>query len=181
MNYYEKYRQTINNKIEVEKTGNTKVDQIINKRFYKLLFRNCSKCSKSKEIENFKVYRKRTKILFENICLECRPKPTIPLLKVNKSGIKFNHDKITTNKLKTRESHIRGKYGIDMNDYRNMIIKQDGLCKICNDTVGLNIDHCHETGKVRGLLCMTCNLMLGYARDNKQLLESGIKYLENYD
>ncbi len=41
----------------------------------------------------------------------------------------------------------------------------------------LCVDHCHVTGKVRGLLCVSCNLMLGYANDNTQVLANLIKYL----
>ena len=42
----------------------------------------------------------------------------------------------------------------------------------------LAVDHCHKTGKIRGLLCSTCNLMIGNAYDNPEILRSGANYLE---
>lgn len=73
--------------------------------------------------------------------------------------------------------------------YEKMLSEQNGLCKICNKpeermnrkkdkVMRLVVDHCHETNKIRGLLCHTCNLMLGYSRDNKDILEMAIIYLE---
>jgi hypothetical protein len=64
-----------------------------------------------------------------------------------------------------------------------MFTKQDGRCKICNIVQeelikALAVDHCHTTGKVRGLLCRECNLMLGNANDNIENLKAAIAYLE---
>jgi hypothetical protein len=58
---------------------------------------------------------------------------------------------------------------------------QDHKCKICKMKADLHnelcVDHCHKTGKVRGLLCRQCNTGLGNFRDNTELLKSAIKYL----
>jgi hypothetical protein len=76
------------------------------------------------------------------------------------------------------------RYGITKEEYDRLNTKQGGLCAICGtDTPGRNhqtlyIDHDHSTGKVRGLLCCDCNLLLGYAKDNKTVLLKSIKYLE---
>ncbi len=68
-----------------------------------------------------------------------------------------------------------------------MLNKQNSLCAICHgpetrrNQYGLcllHIDHNHETGKVRGLLCHKCNSLLGYSRENKEILKSSINYLE---
>jgi hypothetical protein len=75
-------------------------------------------------------------------------------------------------------------YGITKEEYDILNTKQGGLCAICGtDKPGRNhqtlyIDHDHSTGKVRGLLCCDCNLLLGYAKDNKTVLLESIKYLE---
>jgi hypothetical protein len=76
------------------------------------------------------------------------------------------------------------KYGITNNDYNEMFDQQKGCCKICfihqkELKTKLFIDHDHKTGKVRGLLCNSCNLVLGFAKDNINILEESIKYLKN--
>lgn len=56
---------------------------------------------------------------------------------------------------------------------------QANQCAICGvNTVNLNLDHCHETGKIRGLLCRPCNTGLGMFRDNVEVLGSAMAYLE---
>ena len=76
------------------------------------------------------------------------------------------------------------RYGITKEEYDRLNTEQSGLCAICGtDVPGRNhltlyIDHDHKTGKVRGLLCCDCNLLLGYAKDDKTVLLKSIKYLE---
>lgn len=75
-----------------------------------------------------------------------------------------------------------------VDSYNDLLFSQDGLCAICKnpESVGarnggvrnLAVDHCHETGEVRGLLCHHCNVGLGHFKDNIKLLENSIKYLE---
>lgn len=84
-----------------------------------------------------------------------------------------------------RENHVRLEYGLSSEEYQRLIDRQNGRCAICERTpLGtshvektLHVDHGHETGRVRGLLCRDCNLMLGFARDNKRFLQKGIWYL----
>lgn len=63
-----------------------------------------------------------------------------------------------------------------------MLDDQGGVCAICSkeDAAGkrLAVDHCHETGKVRGLLCLKCNTVLGKMNDEVNLLKKAIAYLE---
>ena len=64
-------------------------------------------------------------------------------------------------------------------EYLEMLETQDGNCAICKiEQDPLYVDHDHETGKVRGLLCEQCNFLLGNAKDNLGVLASAIKYLE---
>jgi hypothetical protein len=74
------------------------------------------------------------------------------------------------------------KYGISAQDYDILFEKQDGRCAICRKKTDkrLSIDHDHNTGKVRALLCNSCNLMLGFARDNKTILRLAIDYLKRF-
>lgn len=75
------------------------------------------------------------------------------------------------------------KYGITQSQYEQMVINQQNKCAICNNPPisfkpVLYIDHCHTTGKVRGLLCHFCNAGIGMLKDNPDLLRKAITYLE---
>lgn len=69
------------------------------------------------------------------------------------------------------------KYGITREEYERLVDKQSNKCKICNKVAKLSIDHCHESGVVRGLLCTQCNSGLGLFKDNTEFLSSAIEYL----
>lgn len=75
-------------------------------------------------------------------------------------------------------------FGITMVDYNRMLKEQNGVCAICFKECGrhlrLSVDHCHKTGKVRGLLCMRCNLALGALDDNVDRMRMALKYMENF-
>lgn len=69
-------------------------------------------------------------------------------------------------------------YGITEQQYLDMIEAQGGVCAICKrDMKRPQIDHCHTTGKVRGVLCSACNGALGKFQDNPEILKVAIEYL----
>jgi hypothetical protein len=80
------------------------------------------------------------------------------------------------------------RYGVTKEQYESMVAAQNNLCAICNRPEkdvhqsgrlkSLSIDHCHKTGKVRGLLCFACNSSIGKFDDDVDLLRSAIRYLE---
>jgi len=62
-------------------------------------------------------------------------------------------------------SWLRRKYGLEVADYEAMLAAQNGLCALCGGPPGkyrMAVDHCHQTGRVRGLLCNGCNRSLGW-------------------
>jgi len=81
-------------------------------------------------------------------------------------------------RVRRRRSQV-STYGISMADYDLMLRRQGGVCAICKrkPDKGLCVDHCHATKRVRKLLCLGCNSMLGFARDNPDLLDAGSAYL----
>ena len=88
------------------------------------------------------------------------------------------------NKDRSRAYSLKALYGLSQEKYVAMLVQQNGACQICkthqsNFKRKLFVDHCHETGKVRGLLCQYCNTMLGNAKDNVLVLQSAINYLAN--
>ena len=95
-----------------------------------------------------------------------------------------------------KDRELKKVFGISIEDYLALLKSQDHKCLICrvncqvlignrakkNKTgrvvVAFVVDHCHETGKIRGLLCDRCNLLLGQAEDNPTLLLRAIQYLK---
>jgi hypothetical protein len=83
---------------------------------------------------------------------------------------------------RVREANRRALYGLEPADFDAMLENQAGLCAVCckamtpgNDT---NIDHCHETGRIRGLLCRRCNSGLGHLQDSLLFVSGAAVYLQ---
>lgn len=73
-------------------------------------------------------------------------------------------------------------YNLTADDYEAILNEQEGLCKICRGVLEKpHIDHCHTTGKVRGILCGHCNAGLGFFRDNPEFLRAAASYVEEAD
>lgn len=88
-------------------------------------------------------------------------------------------------KLKWRENQLKQKYGITLKIYDDMLNNQNAKCAICNIQPDygrglLHVDHCHDTGKIRQLLCHHCNCALGGFRDNVEILKNAINYLKKH-
>lgn len=72
-------------------------------------------------------------------------------------------------------------YGLSPEAYNKMLTIQDNKCCICECVMDEpHVDHCHENGKVRGLLCTRCNVLIGMAKDKTQTLASAIEYLSKH-
>lgn len=98
-----------------------------------------------------------------------------------------NRDKVLK---QSRERHLKKNYNLDSNQYFDLIKKQNNCCAICNkpehrllktgDIKPLSVDHNHNTGEVRALLCNDCNALLGFAKENIGVLKNAIQYLQEY-
>lgn len=81
-----------------------------------------------------------------------------------------------------RAVHLRNKYGMTLDDYDVMLRSQSGKCAICRkkpeEGALLQVDHCHKTGRIRGLLCWRCNRAIGYLMDSPRFARSAADYLE---
>jgi hypothetical protein len=96
-------------------------------------------------------------------------------------------DRSKTDNHKTPEAtwkrHIKAKFGINENAYHDLVESQGNRCGICRTDSPSSkhgkwsIDHCHSTGKIRGLLCQSCNKGLGLFRDNVAFLQQAVQYL----
>ena len=93
--------------------------------------------------------------------------------------------------LGNRERRLKWTYGLEYKDYASMYAHQNGQCMICCKKIakykgkdGVEVacvDHDHESGQVRGLLCRSCNVGLGHFRDDPLLLDAAIEYLIEND
>lgn len=76
------------------------------------------------------------------------------------------------------------KFGVSGDNLTKLILEQDELCAICNKKCSqgkrLSLDHDHDTGQIRGLLCASCNLALGGFNDSPDILKKALKYLEKW-
>jgi len=101
--------------------------------------------------------------------------------KKDNSGI--NNGRFIDDGLNALERHKVKQYNLTPEEYLELKQSQDCKCKICgkeekNNKKALAIDHCHTTGKVRGLLCDTCNRGIGYLKDDISILKKAIEYLK---
>lgn len=113
----------------------------------------CKHCGLSKDVSEF-VKNKSCKKGYVTTCKKCKYKKYPPT---------------KDQKHKAWVRNIKRYYGITPNDYNRMYEDQKGCCKVCGTQSGntkFHIDHCHTTGKVRGLLCGPCNRALGLLNDN---------------
>lgn len=93
----------------------------------------------------------------------------------------------TVMKQKFKEWHLRRKYGLSIAQLEAMIADQGGRCAICRSSFSArrwgggrdaaHVDHCHETGRVRGIICAVCNRGLGLLGDTEQSLQQALGYL----
>jgi hypothetical protein len=91
-----------------------------------------------------------------------------------------NKEKIASLALKF---NLKRNYGISVESFNEMVEKQNGKCLICGNTNGtmrLCVDHCHKTGKIRGLLCGKCNNGLGCFNDDINKMQLAIEYIRKY-
>ena len=84
-----------------------------------------------------------------------------------------------------RRSYLKRKYGVTPEWYDEVLAAQGGGCDICGkpprDDISLHVDHDHESGALRGLLCFSCNNLLGDVRDDGALLSRAAAYLDRHD
>lgn len=117
--------------------------------------KKCTKCSEVKPLSAF--YWRAARSTYYPECKDCR-------------------DTVA------RAHALRRKYGLTVEAYEQMKSARDGCCDICKEPERQNkdlaVDHCHSTGKVRGLLCSNCNTGIGKLRDDPAVIRSAADYLE---
>jgi hypothetical protein len=134
----------------------------------------CTVCKAEKALSEFPMRKTHRPGKPVSQCTACR-------VIYNKTYRKNNKERVLEIE---RKSRLKMVYGITVEQYEAMLVKQEGKCAICSTkkpgsrTKMFFIDHCHTTGQVRGLLCMRCNTGLGLFLDNQKILLNAISYLQ---
>jgi Recombination endonuclease VII len=81
----------------------------------------------------------------------------------------------------SRHYHLMRRYGIGADEFDELVRRQGGVCVICGRPDPEHVDHDHDTGAVRGILCFNCNGGLGQFRDSRDALRAAAEYLEAHD
>lgn len=162
----------------------------------------CTKCKEDKPESDF-YRRSSTKKGYTSHCKKCcsvwAAENQELVKKARQKWLDSNYDKAKESKKKYKISNreklksdyrtwrLKNQYGITDEDYSRMLEQQNGVCIICGKpeirvqhgkVQPLTIDHNHETGKIRGLLCFKCNTAIGKLNDDVALLERAILYLK---
>ena len=87
------------------------------------------------------------------------------------------YKKTDQGKIADKRWRLKKRYGMSVDAWDSMYQEQNGLCKICKASPVQHTDHCHTTGKIRGLLCHKCNAGLGMFNDDPELFTKAIAYL----
>ena len=92
-----------------------------------------------------------------------------------------NHDKI---RAQVKAAKFRRKYGITPEQADHMLVAQGGVCAICKTSEwtksGPSVDHCHESNRVRAILCNRCNAAIGFAKEDPARLRAAAVYIEHH-
>ena len=81
----------------------------------------------------------------------------------------------------SRHYHLKRRYGIGADDFDALVVQQGGVCAICGREAPEHVDHSHESGAVRGILCFNCNGGLGQFKDSVDSLVNAVAYLQAHD
>lgn len=138
--------------------------------------KQCSQCGEVKPLDAFAINKQQRDGLHPH-CKACKRAKAKAHYAANLE--KAKEDQIWRN--------MKHKYGITRENYAQMLAGQDGACAICGGeqthawATRFSVDHDHETGEVRGLLCTNCNTLLGMANDDVDRLMAAAAYLLSFN
>lgn len=161
----------------------------------KIMKKVCTNCKETKQITEFFNHikfgpRPECKTCSKNRSAQYWKNNKKKLNEANKKWRKSNKEKVAQN---GRIYALKRLYGLTKEQYNKMLESQNNCCAICNKHESENIkdhrngkprelavDHCHKTGKIRDLLCSTCNSLLGLINEDLSILDSIQVYLKKH-
>lgn len=161
--------------------------------------KQCTRCGATKPISEFhKSPTSRDKL--QSRCKPCQNELALEYKRKNPEKVRRAHQEWSAknrehlNK-RQREWHrknpgkgsdyeLKQNYGLPVGSYDKMLAAQNGRCAICktdkpNGKGRFHLDHCHDTGTIRGLLCSSCNLAIGHLKHSEEILQAAINYLRS--
>lgn len=139
------------------------------------MVKHCGRCKQDLPLSEFHACT-RNKDGKQGWCKSCRKKHKSDERK------QYHRDRYHNDTDGYRNYYYTRTYKISLEDYNELMMKQGGVCAICGHVCKtgrkLSVDHCHTTGRVRGLLCGECNNGIGKLKDSIPLLEKAIRYLK---
>jgi len=144
---------------QCKKCGDTDISHFYIRKSRNQPFNKCKKCCLEGDRANYKNNLSRRKKKIESLQIRKKQDP-----------------------LFERRSFLKFRYGLSIDDYDKLLLAQNKCCAICGlseEKLGsiLFVDHDHVSGKIRGLLCDSCNKGLGMFKDNAEILKKAIEYL----
>jgi hypothetical protein len=149
-------------------------------------FRTCKVCNEKKPKERFQPQGYQ--------CRECRtekqrayyaslpPDTAEERKKKNEYLATWRAKNAERLKESSRVKHLKRKFNLTLEEYNSMSDSQNGLCAICQQKceteMNLAVDHCHTTGKIRGLLCKNCNTAIGLFKEDTDNMLRAIEYIK---
>ena len=143
--------------------------------------KQCTKCGEQKPLSEFTKHKSGK----NGIRAQC--KLCLSLTYLAQFGIYTKKPKRTEEETKNlyKSRAFKRKYGISKEDFYVLKFKQNNKCAICQNKLEndkkSHMDHCHNSGKLRGVLCVACNLGLGMFKDSLPILKSAAKYIKKYN
>jgi hypothetical protein len=151
--------------------------------------KKCSRCGTEKPTSEYHKDRRNPDGLY-GWCKECAKAKAREYRTANPDKVRESQKRSRTSKPRVyRNKQLLWTFGITLEQYEQMLADQGGVCAVCGKTEteihpqskrvrNLNVDHCHDTGHVRGLLCNSCNRGIGLLKDDPTILRRALNYLE---
>lgn len=156
--------------------------------------KKCSKCGEIKEVLEF--YKRSDGDGYQSLCKVCMKKcrqvyRSDPVKRKREYEGRRQHRKNNSDyyKVMDRKQNLQRNFGISVEQYEALLAAQNNVCAICkkperailNGKIkNLAVDHCHKTGKIRGLLCCACNRGVGMFNEDEKLCFEAASYLKNF-
>jgi hypothetical protein len=145
--------------------------------------KTCTKCKQTKPQSSFQYYPSRD--AYESHCKECRKAYARERYKKDREKIKEQQKKRRQNwhrrdpKARLR-AHLKHKYNLTLEQYEALLVSQNHACSVCGRKETLSVDHNHQTGDVRSILCRPCNIVLGILKEDPSRLRALAAYIEKH-
>jgi len=130
------------------------------------LVKTCARCGDEKPLNEFYA-NKKSKDGKGSYCRPCNNERTVEYRKANPEKYAGHQ----------RRGHLKHKYGITVAQFDEMYERQGGKCFICEKEEATHVDHCHDSGDVRALLCHGCNSAIGLFKEDADVMIAGAMYI----